>query len=43
MRTAATIATTYAILEIAQNVIGVGTGFVKMDMTGRDSNGGSLN
>ena len=34
MRTAATIASTYAILEIAENVIGVGTGFAKFDMTG---------
>ena len=33
MRTAATVASTYAILEIAENVIGVGSGFVKMDMT----------
>ena len=34
MRTAATIASTYAILEIAENVLGVGTGFAKMDFTG---------
>ena len=33
-RTAATIASTYAILEIAENVIGVGTGFAKFDTTG---------
>ena len=34
VRTAATVASTYAVLEIAENVIGVGTGFAKMDMTG---------
>ena len=34
MRTAATIASTCAILEIAVNVLGVGTGFSKMNMTG---------
>ena len=34
VRTAATIASTYAILEIAENVIGVGSGFVKFDTTG---------
>ena len=34
LRTAATVASTYAILEIAENVIGVGSGFVKFDTTG---------
>ena len=34
VRTAATIASTYAVLEIAENVVGVGSGFVKMDMSG---------
>ena len=34
MRTVATIASTYATLEIAEKVIGIGTGFAELNMSG---------